>query len=446
MNSRALAISFVILVVSSSSGLSVEIKSVKGSVSRIDPKAKTIKIGDVVIQAPETEFGVVPVGLGGSYSLMDSGHPAEVKVGDEVEINYVVTKEGKYLLRSMANYSRSIPVPAQPDNEFLLIESSLKGDTATVQKLLEKGINPNTTDEAAISPLMFAALSGNIDIGKALVEKGANVNARDDDGRTPLFFAATKGHLRVVEFLVEHKADVDPKDYRGATLLSKSTRHETFTEKAQAIFDSTEVATKDKVAVTPLMSAKNNGHDEVVKFLLSRGAKDVDISNLVITTPLAIVPKKRVVADVGGILNDYLIYVINVLPQPDARPEARQTLKRTAEPIAQQHKVPLTPAMEKPYVEFGENCSGVPDQETRILAPRFYKEWVDLMDIATIKERGDFPKILLKGFQVIIVKDGDKYRVTFPDGAWAKVDGKIYTYIATTGKWVEKKNENAVGK
>ena len=433
MNSRALAIGFVILVVSSSSGLSVEIKSVKGSVSRIDPIAKTIKIGDVVIQAPKTEFGVVPVGLAGSYSLMDSGHPAEVEVGDEVEINYVITEDGKCLLRSMTNYSRSTTVPTKPDDDFLLLESSFEGDTATVQKLLGKGTNPNVTDEEAISPLMFAAFSGNVDIVKALVDKGANVNARDRDGHTPLLFAATKGHLNIVEFLVEHKAEIDPNRYRGATPF-KSLRQ------------GNEIVFSDSEVVTPLMSAKSNGHQEVVKFLLSHGAKDVDISNLAIRTPAMIIPKKRIVADVGIVLNDYLIYVINALPQSMARPEARQILKQTAEPIAQQYKVPLSPTFEKPFIKFGDNCIGIFEQKTQILVPEFYKEWIDLMEIATIKERGDFPQIFFKGFRITLAKDGDKYRVSFPDGAWAKVGDKIYTYIAATGKWVEKKNDNTMGK
>jgi hypothetical protein len=145
-------------------------------------------------------------------------------------------------------------------------------------------------------------------------------------------------------------------------------------------------------------------------------------------------------SDVATLFNDYLLYVINSLNQRMAPPEARQALKQTAEPIARQYKVPLAPAMEGPIVHFPrETCIGVFDQETHLMVPEFLDQWVDVMGIATIKDRGDFPQILFKGFRVTLVKDAGKYRVAFRDGARAKVGDKSYTYGAATGKWVESK-------
>jgi uncharacterized protein len=97
----------------------------------------------------------------------------------------------------------------------------------------------NAQDE---SPLMLAALRGQLDLVKKLVDRDADVNKT---GWTPLHYAASGGHVPVIEFLLEHSAYIDAESPNGTT---------------------------------PLMMAAMYGSPEAVKHLIQAGA-DLQIKN-----------------------------------------------------------------------------------------------------------------------------------------------------------------------
>lgn len=94
-----------------------------------------------------------------------------------------------------------------------------------------------------------------LDIMKLLIEKGANVNAQNKFGKTALMYAIQYGNLDAVKMLVEHKADVNLATFENV--------------------DGYETCEYDLAAKkrTPLMYAAWHANDEVVKYLLSKGAK-----------------------------------------------------------------------------------------------------------------------------------------------------------------------------
>ena len=97
----------------------------------------------------------------------------------------------------------------------------------------------NAQDE---SPLMLAALRGQLDWVKKLVDRDADVNKT---GWSPLHYAATGGHVPVIEYLLEHSAYIDAESPNGTT---------------------------------PLMMAAMYGSPEAVKHLIQAGA-DLQIKN-----------------------------------------------------------------------------------------------------------------------------------------------------------------------
>lgn len=143
-------------------------------------------------------------------------------------------------------------------------------DGSTVQELLQRGFDPNTVDpegrsgllialqEPSLkvadalmqhpqldvnrlnavgeSPLMMAALKGQLEWCKRLIERGADINKT---GWTPLHYAATSGSMRIIELLLEHHAFIDAQSPNGST---------------------------------PLMMAALYGHPQVVRLLLESGA------------------------------------------------------------------------------------------------------------------------------------------------------------------------------
>jgi len=70
-----------------------------------------------------------------------------------------------------------------------------------------------------LTPLMFAAREGNVDLARMLVEAGADVNSVTGDGKTPLALAIFNGGYEVASFLVRSGADVNRSDAQRFTPL-----------------------------------------------------------------------------------------------------------------------------------------------------------------------------------------------------------------------------------
>ena len=71
----------------------------------------------------------------------------------------------------------------------------------------------NAVDE---SPLMLAALRGDLPLARALIARDADVNK---PGWTPLHYAASKGQVALISLLLEHYAYIDAESPNGSTPL-----------------------------------------------------------------------------------------------------------------------------------------------------------------------------------------------------------------------------------
>lgn len=90
-------------------------------------------------------------------------------------------------------------------NETPLMYAALVGDLPRTQQILSKGANVNQTGWSA---LHYAAIKGHTKIVSLLISKGANVNEHAPDGDTPLILAVRSGDVDTVQALI--KAGADP--------------------------------------------------------------------------------------------------------------------------------------------------------------------------------------------------------------------------------------------
>lgn len=152
-------------------------------------------------------------------------------------------------------------IPIDMRNEYgdtllhLAADSWRHDNTRIVRFLLDKGIDPNVTDDSgqtALYEAVFESMDGsNMSVIKLLIAAGADVNRADDDGNTPVSVAAIfepellklildaggnpdsvdhagepiiinaveSNNVDKVKMLIEAGADLDVKDIKGQSLL-----------------------------------------------------------------------------------------------------------------------------------------------------------------------------------------------------------------------------------
>ena len=79
---------------------------------------------------------------------------------------------------------------------------------------LPKGVTPG-----GMTPLLYAAREGTLDVARMLVAAGADVNVAEANQTSPLLVAILNDHIDVANFLLDHGANVNAADGFGRTPL-----------------------------------------------------------------------------------------------------------------------------------------------------------------------------------------------------------------------------------
>ena len=103
---------------------------------------------------------------------------------------------------------------------YLALRQPAPNVTSWLLTLPDLKVDARTGDDE--TPLMMAALKGNLAVCKALIARGADVNK---PGWTPLHYAASGGHVGVIGLLLEENAYVDAASPNGTTPLMMAARY-----------------------------------------------------------------------------------------------------------------------------------------------------------------------------------------------------------------------------
>jgi len=175
------------------------------------------------------------------------------------------------------------------DNDYNLVIACLRGDYNIVEDMLNKGISPNTVIDESITPLMYAAQSGQLRICKLLVAKGADVNLSPRNGHTALIAAVKSNNVQVLDFLMEKGALIDLPDIFGRTPIIYAAVYGDSALCEKLFLYKADVSIKDYEGEDALMAAVINQHKEIIPYLLSRNANPNtsnknDVSPLMVAT------------------------------------------------------------------------------------------------------------------------------------------------------------------
>ncbi|XP_005095515.1 ankyrin repeat and SAM domain-containing protein 6 [Aplysia californica] len=148
------------------------------------------------------------------------GDPNVMNVCENTALEIATVRDKRevsgYLDRKTTNKPKTSPGDIKPD----IIEAAKLGDFLRVCEILEQDTcqkDAHSPQDGA-TPLMFAAMTGRLDIAELLVMKGCDVNKQDlISGWTALMQATYHGKKNVAMFLLSIGADVNIQAKNGCT-------------------------------------------------------------------------------------------------------------------------------------------------------------------------------------------------------------------------------------
>jgi len=241
------------------------------------------------------------------------------------------TESAKILVAAGADIKQTEPNGITP-----LLMAITNDQMETARFLIDKGSDINVVDWYGRTPLWAAVEARNMDVDnatfkngvnrepvleliKVLLDKGANPNMRtkevppirrfilpttgslewvDFTGMTPFLFAARAGDVTVMKLLIAHGADPKIPTFGGTTALMAAAGinwvvDQTFDEGQAQLLEAVKLCVElgmsvndvNSMGLTALDGAANRGSDEIIKYLVEKGAK-LDVKDKEGRTPL----------------------------------------------------------------------------------------------------------------------------------------------------------------
>ena len=155
-----------------------------------------------------------------------------------------------------------------------------KGNQESVKVLIALGAAIENKNEDEMTPFLLAAENGHADVVEWLLDKFETnkhlLNDTDEGENSALHLAASRNLSKTVEVLLNHKADFRKRNMKGQTPLDCAAANGSY-KCALKILDAgaeiDSIEQKRNGHLTPLQLTAKEGHANVTKLLLERGAK-----------------------------------------------------------------------------------------------------------------------------------------------------------------------------
>ena len=149
----------------------------------------------------------------------------------------------------------------------------LRDDDAAMAALLRRGFDPNTRDPKGQVGLAIALQNGSSKAFAALLASSqVNVEARNAQDESPLMMAALKGNLEAVKALLARDADVNKTGWTPLHYAASAGSRQHVAIIALLLENHAYIDATSPNGTTPLMMAAQYGSNEAVQLLLDEGA------------------------------------------------------------------------------------------------------------------------------------------------------------------------------
>ncbi|HEY6454977.1 MAG TPA: ankyrin repeat domain-containing protein [Steroidobacteraceae bacterium] len=230
-----------------------------------------------------------------ALKLIDAGADVNAKQGDgATALDWAAYRLDTRLVKDLLKHHAD-PNAMNSFGSAPLIEAIKANNVELVEMLLNAGAHADAPNADGQTALMLAARIGALPIAKLLLSHGANVNAREQwQGQTALMWAAAQNYPQMTQLLIAHGAKVNIRaayyDWLdNATQITSEPRAQYRPEGGLApliyairggcqecvetmLKAGANVNLPTPEGVTPLMSALDNLHYGIAKYLLQHGA------------------------------------------------------------------------------------------------------------------------------------------------------------------------------
>ncbi len=158
-----------------------------------------------------------------------------------------------------------------PGTWSALMSAAEVGDLETARQLLALGADVNHRGEADRTALARAIFSSHPDMVALLVKHGASLTVEGPSIGVPLILAEEKPEI--IRILLDAGADPNVKNsYRGETVLHTAAMHGAVDTAKMMLKAHADVNTRNRWDDTPLLTAVERNHSDIVALLIANGA------------------------------------------------------------------------------------------------------------------------------------------------------------------------------
>ena len=224
-----------------------------------------------------------------------------------MNISYLTTKKSNsflFLIIAITSFGQFSIAQNNLTDSAILIDAVKKNNTGFVRLLIDTEIDLNVDlQEFQRSPLMWAAVRGNMDIVRLLVESGrADVNlSNPENNETALKYAIRGGNRDIVAYLVE-VGEADLRDQEREILIYAIKLGNVDMNIIEYLASRVDVDEEDEFGSSALMHAALYGDIDIVRFLVEEAGANMYLRDIERTSAI-------IYAVEGGHTNiaDYLI-------------------------------------------------------------------------------------------------------------------------------------------